>query len=511
MSNDRLLDALEGRGPSLEAEFLSVDVDAQLRKLASRSFRSPHEYPVELVRDALRRGATVVQLRISSRRMEVKDNGAAFDEQTVKKMHLLLNPELPAWERHSALELLSGAGRLGLLSAWAPSPTCVQVYSSDVSWQWFPGRGPEALACTSHSGNRVCIRRRNADWRKEREEVIEACRFSPRAVILDGVECSIRGGRLHDLVSGPVCPGEGVRGGTIWIPRRGDVCRIHLLADGIRWRTVALSAGRNGLVFEAAVESPECMPDGLVLGLRRTALRLYFALVNSYEVLPLEMRNRVDELVFGHYRASGDAVILDRFSAFRRLSDRRLLSIGDVRQMALGGAVNVLLPEEKPGRFCVEGSQTLVVTRRQRDFLASEGLALSSPRRRPVAPARLRSWLSEVSNMWRRLRGRLGLPGSPGLEPHLLEASERAFLEQLDSMVRERRFRLPWTLEGEEAQVRLQRGRRAPRVLRHQGKTVLVIGRGHRWTRLAVDALQAHPGNIRMVLPLLTMGHDGWE
>jgi hypothetical protein len=511
MSDDRLMDALAGRGPSLDAEFLSIDVDAQLRKMSSRSFRSPHEYPVELVRDALRRGATRVDVRIGRRNVVVGDNGATRDSRQVKKLHRLLNPQLPSWERHTALEELSAAGKLGILAAWAPAPSLVQVYSDGSGWSWSAGEEATQLADCPTRHNLVVIRRRSDGWRKERSELAEACRFSPVKIVLDGKECGVHMGLLHDLIAAPVNPIAGVAGGMVWIPRRGDVCRVHLLEHGVRWKTAAFSASKTGFVFEAAIECAGRLPDEARRNLRGSALRLYFALVNSYEALPSEMRKRVDELIFSHYRATGDNVIVDRFGAFMRLQDRRLLSYRDVKQMVTQGPVSVLKPGERPQRYCIDAAHTLVLTPRQRDFLADEGIPLASPRPRPRTPARLRSWLFDLGARLRKVRGRFGMASSNILPAEQMEPEENLLLEQLEAMVNQQRFILPWALGSEPAGVRLLRGRRGPRVVRRDGGALLLLHRHHPWTRLSVDAVQSDPGNIRMVLPLLTRGHEGWQ
>ena len=58
---------------------LTIDVDAELRKLATAQLQGPWQIPAELVRRSMAAGASRVDVSFSRRRVRVEDDGRVID------------------------------------------------------------------------------------------------------------------------------------------------------------------------------------------------------------------------------------------------------------------------------------------------------------------------------------------------------------------------------------------------------------------------------------------------
>ncbi len=112
---------------------LSVDVDAQLRKLPARRFLRPEHYLVEWVRGALARGATRVTIQLSRRQVRVVDDGGAIDAQLLGQLVAALDPHGDETRRRTGLELFEQGQGLEILAALAPERARVDLESGRFS------------------------------------------------------------------------------------------------------------------------------------------------------------------------------------------------------------------------------------------------------------------------------------------------------------------------------------------------------------------------------------------
>ncbi|MFH1437988.1 MAG: hypothetical protein ABIJ56_19930 [Pseudomonadota bacterium] len=556
---DRLSDQLGERGEALGPDFLSIDIEAQIRKLPSRTFRSPFHYPVELVRSALIRGAERVEVEVERSAVVAADNGGMIDETALKNLTDVFDPKINAQERLTALSFFEDERGIGLLAAFAPHPKMVVIETSDgknsgvrVTFRpgalpekeaWLDPRAGEASAsrktrirldpgvgeasasrktsirlspgageASASRKTRIRIMRSGGDPGKERSVLERYCRRAAAQIVLNGREISGQSDPPNALFAATLAPWETVGGGTVWIPDQGDVCRLWLLDHGIRWQQL-FHAPDHGLVYEAAVECAAERPKDFSKRIRERALRMYGKLAEDYDQSPPGRRERIEELFFLHYRLTRDRSIVDRFAPFRVHEKSGRLSLPDLRMLAESGRLKALPMEEDPGRYITQGLTVLRLTQRQWEFLAEHArMELSAPfpvPRRDPWHTRLRRWLRKkaddaVSSM---LLGSIDPVGRDNLSPQ-----ERALIDLVSSELMKGSFRLPGESSGGRVKVVLDnRGRRRPgRLIRYEGKRVLSISRRNRHVVLAIRAVHKDPANIAMVLPMLTGGLGGW-
>ncbi|MFH1529818.1 MAG: hypothetical protein ABIK09_03680 [Pseudomonadota bacterium] len=364
-------------------DILSVDVEALIRKRAAHTFRSPHHYPVELVRDAARRGARSVSIRISGARIEVTDDGASRAAEDLRAMALLLDPAAPVADRLSAMDRFEALRGLGLLAALAPAPSRLRVEGVEGdpgALEVRPGGRP-VLERSAGGRNRVLIERRGQPA-EERSVLRDWCRWARLRISLD--DEVIGGGDPSPHLGLAQLPGEAGEGaGLLWLPVRGEACRVRLLDHGIQWRFAAYGPD-HGLLYEAAVESPEVPPGQLRTRLRALALELYLRAMETRGSLPEDARDRLDEMVFLHHRRTDSRHLMGSYAPFRVAGTERLIDLDAIRDRAASGAVAALPESANIERYAVEGEAALVLTPRQWEYLEEyAGVPLVPPPLRP--------------------------------------------------------------------------------------------------------------------------------
>jgi hypothetical protein len=112
---------------------LSIDVDAHLEKLATRSYRSPAHFPVELVRSALKRGAEKIDIQIEKNRFEIRDDGRPLDSTQLELLKSLLDTAAADKSREQAIIDLQDSDGIGLLAIFSSSPTRIDILTSGQS------------------------------------------------------------------------------------------------------------------------------------------------------------------------------------------------------------------------------------------------------------------------------------------------------------------------------------------------------------------------------------------
>ena len=508
---------LRDSGEILDADFLSIDIEALLRKLPGSSFRSPHHYPVELVRAALLRGAARVEVEIDRSRVVVSDDGGALDETSLERLVGVFDPGKPAHLRQEALAFFESERGITLLAAFTPSPEEVVIETGTGEGRkrvvFRRGRTPRTRALEGGKGTSVAITRAEGSPARERETVAEYCRYARASVVLDGKLVSGTAAHEKGLVSTALPGWSRIGEILLWIPVEGDMCRVRMLDHGIRWDQ-KVYASKRGLVYEAAVECAGELPDDFTERAGKAALGLYQDLVRQYDASPRKIRDRIQELLFLHYRQRRDASLLEGLPLFPVHGDGRVLSFDEVQRKASDGIVYAMRSDDDPDRYQTRSSTVLVLTPGQWEFLAEHaGVPLAAPVPVPAADPwhvrllrRIRTAARDTAD-----RMRLGLLRPLGKDD--LDEEEGLLVDEVSSQLEQGRFLLPGIPAGARVEVIMSdRGRSLPgRVLRHEGRLVLALFRRHPLTRKAALALKNDPANILMVLPLLTGGHDGWQ
>jgi hypothetical protein len=430
-------------------DLFSVDTDAHLQKLAASMFPTPAQLPVELVRAALKRKATVVAVEIRNKRLAVSDNGEAIAAVPWQELACALDRQGSPAAREKAIAALQAdaAPGIGLLAVLLPGASTIHVQSpgrdrrpalrvanSQVSWS----------TCEAGTwGTRIVIRRRGGPVRSEIKLLRELCAAAPGEITLNDRPIARKPVLRRTLVqqSARGIPGQDTA--LVAIPAQGDICRIWLLDQGIPWQ-VLTSASCHGLVFDAALESAQAATGREFSALAATAGRLYQWLADHHATFPAHYQERIEELVFKKVGAGGDLVLLSAFAPFRLWGSRQRLNLEEVRRKAETGPLFAMPHDGDPGRSLGSHQEALLLTPGQRDFLLNQlGLPLVIPPAAMDRPGRLALLAARLRSSCARLAARLPRRRCLALDPAVLDEMETGLCRELELYGRSTRQQPP--------------------------------------------------------------------
>ena len=284
---------------------LTIDVDAELRKLATAQLQGPWQIPAELARRSMAAGASKVDVTFSRRRVRVEDDGRAVEEAQVRALAELLNPSAPAATRHAALLSLEAAGAVPLLALAGLALTSLSLESRgggrpSVRLDVGRGRAPTlvvdpAASKSSAPQTRIELVADELEVKRAREWLEEVGRFAGGALRIDG-ELGPDG--LHEyLVSAPLelpFGDQGVVRGRIGIPHSGDTPRLWILQHRI---VVTHQGLTKAPTFEALLElGDKVAPRATAADLRELVAPTLVPLSDEAVTLMLRAAKRLPEL-----------------------------------------------------------------------------------------------------------------------------------------------------------------------------------------------------------------------
>lgn len=433
---------------------LTIDVASELRKLSLAQVQGPWQLPAELVRRALRGGATQVEVDLSRHRAEVRDNGRGVPETHLEWVSVLLDDRRNNQERHAALTALEATGELVLLMLAGFEPRTLQIRSARggrvVCLAYQSGRTPWiTIDATPESDSTVVVVQHGGlDKRKASEWLTGAARFAPADVLLDGQHVNV--GFVGTFGAQPL---KDPLRGRVAIPVEGDTAHAWLLQHGLVTGHVAVP---DAPCFEAAVELGEPTNTELsaarlreamqphVDKLTRQAMGTLVTLARDAAGHPEYVRRRLARLVLQAMRRRILTASMSRVAVFRAIEGdgERLVDLLAVREQfpkkAADRVLLALYPNQRADRYNTGQGLVLVVDEVERALLAE----IFDLRFRPPD---LRDDAHGVLAVWRRmvygaLRGgarlidlvRHPLRRSP-LRDEQLKPDERDFLRALRS------------------------------------------------------------------------------
>ncbi len=504
------------------SELFSIDVDAHLKKAATHTFGSPSHYPVELVRAALRRGARHIDIRITKQYVEVQDDGEGLNEKDLHMLIAVMEPNQPAEKKEEAVEALQNRKNFGLLALFAPSPEkiTVETISPDCSPQkkqfvFQKGTLRQQNACNLPAGTRITLHaHKHRDMAREKQVITTYCKWSDKEIRLD--KRLVSGGntvaltkqlatmRLKNSAYSPK--------GILGIPRTGDLCRIRLLDCGIPYRYVTAPI-HKGFVFEAAIEFVGDIKRHLLNTLAEQAAPLYTWLCNQHAASGEPVRERIEALIFTHYRLTWSPRFLKRFSPFPLFGSNERLSLEQIKKEATDSSVYAVPRGKEKLRYPTGGRCVLLLSREQADFLINlHGIPITflSPLYRRENP--LKKLFHRLKRFLKTLPSHLA--PSPSLKnalpPSRLSGAEGLFMETLNNYIQ--KAPQPFEKGSKIAKAVMAPGRRGfPSAIATESKKnhtshnnkVLIVKRYHRWILEAIRAVEENPDNIEMVIPML--------
>ncbi len=433
---------------------LTIDVASELRKLSLAQLQGTWQLPSELVRRALRDGATQVEVDLSRHRAEVRDNGRGVPEAHLEWVGVLLDERKTNEERHAALTALEATGELALLMLAGLEPRTLQIRSARggrvVCLAYQRGRTPwMTIDATPESDSTVAVvqhpgidRRRAAEW------LGGAARFAPATVLVDGQAVNV--GFLGTF--GPHPLNDPLRG-RVAIPFEGDTAHAWLLEHGLVTGHVAVP---EAPCFEAAVELGDPATTELSAARLREAMQpqvdtlvqqamgALLQVARDVAGYPEPARRRLARLVLQAMRRRLEMSAMVRVPVFRVIdgSGERTVDMMTLREAVMsGGSERVLMalyPDQRPDRYALGGGLVLIADETERSLLSELfGLRFRPPQLRDGAQGLLAAWRRVIYGLWRGGARAVDLLRHPLRRPPLpedqLATEERHFLHALRS------------------------------------------------------------------------------
>jgi hypothetical protein len=497
----------------LPGELFTVDADAHLEKLAAHMFPSPALLPVELLRSALKRGASSVSIDVKPGRIVISDDGRGIHDGEWLALARLGDAAQGPAAREKAMATIQDRARpsIGLLSVFLPGWHSIEIEDAGEherrALRLLLGRGVRMGAGARSRGTQITIHRSRGPARDEIELLARLCADVAADITLNSralAKKPLLGGRL---VSMNVGPEQKLPQGQLSIPARGDVCRLWLLDQSIPWQVTNRSAAR-GLVFAAALETPVTPSASLLESLSVQADRLYYWLAENYARFPVEHQGRIEELFFRRIRSGGDPGLLTICAPFLAWPGPQRLTLADICRQAAHGALPAMDMNGRFNRFSGRDGKILLLSAAQKDFLIDHlrlpVTFLNEPRRSPEKSLKLLAFFRESFGRFLER-----------LFPPVPVESSRVSMEEMELC---RRLEAQWRLERARNDpgaplaalaVRLVEGRGwAPaRGLKTGNGEILQLRRRHPLTRRALRRVNQDAMNAELALAAVMPAH----
>lgn len=518
-------------------ELLRIDIEAELRKLTVAQLQGPWQLPAELVRRAVRAGATRIEVELSRGGCVVRDDGAPLAQEQLVELQAMLDPNAAAERRHRALLALEAAGGLALLALAGLGATQIEVRARaggkrrQLTWlsrQVHPTLSEQTDA-SGPRGTEVLLRGAELDPAQARSWLRDVGRFAPGELLVDGqpVNHGLRSYLASEAFSiGPQDQPARLRG-FVAVAAHGEQARVWLLHSGVVATHLGLSAVP---CFDAVVELGATAPLQATAADLRAAVNPHVGALADLGVgLLMHLARRLPELEQLATQARVVTLLLQAVRTRRRLRELmavpflpcwtpqtpqaprtrppRWLSLADLptaqaRPMGEPPVVLALYPEQDPDDYALPDAPVLRLDAAERSALTELfGLRFRAPPPRADAdPAsRLRAALRRAG--WRVGQALIGLlrlgPGAP-LPDAALTGDERQLLADLRAVLRGG--------PGAPELVQLCPGRAGPRVL-GGARGRLLIGREHPDLLACLAARRRGPAWLYPASVALLRGH----
>ena len=462
------------------SEFLSIDVDSELRALCTEQVQGSWQLAAELIRFAIRHGASAVELSHSKHGFVLRCPGTVCSPDHLQRVAVALDPTRADEDRHHAIVALEEDGVQSLLwlmgSEDATARVATRHKKSATVLESKPDSRPRLEADAAdevEGGFEVVFKAPRFDVQRSQIWLATSCRFAPITVTADGNDVAQGfAGALFSVSLGRPLPGG------IAITTEGDVPHLWLLRHGI----LAARATVPGFPpFEAALEVGGITPEGATPDELRESVNPHLptlvdqavqVLVDAVDEGPFIDSARVSRLATLCLRTAHKGLQLDRIAGLPVIPSvdlesgaRTNLSLADLRRMSddEGRTLWSVPPDTDLSRLPIDNRILLLLTPEQHGLLTD---LVPGPVQRPE-PRQLSGWRSlavAARETWQKLNLRLAPIGAGRLlkDTELL-AAERALLRQLEGLTA--------ASGGNPLEARLCAG--VGRV-RRQGKTLLL-------------------------------------
>jgi hypothetical protein len=440
------------RGGSIDiGGLLTIDVASELRKLSQAQLQGPWQIPAELVRRALRCGATEIAVELGRQRARTVDDSRGVSIELLMWTGVLLDVRRPNSERHQALTTLEAHGELALLAAAGLPPRTLRVRSRSegaVHTLEFDGKTVHIATANEPGPNRLEVQIEGAgiERRAAHDWLADAARFASATVRIDGeiVAPGFAGAFAQCSLRAPLR-------GRLSVPSQGETAHAWLLEHGIVTGHVAIP---DAPCFEAAVEFGEGVQEVGAARLRDALQSELPSLIDQGVALMLRVgaqaqslgepgRARVARLLLQAARKHLRTDEVMRAEVFRavdghgeRLVDLARLQAATVADASGARTLQALYPSQRVDAFALGDTLVLVADEVERSLLTEVlHVRMRAPETRDtkggwgVAMQRVRDAIANgVGWAFDRIRH----PRAPALiDDDMLDDRERALIEAL--------------------------------------------------------------------------------
>ena len=379
---------------------LSIDIDAEIRKLALHRYPSPVEWISELLRVAVRYGARELRLHVAKKHAKLHALGAHLPRDCVADLRTVIDPSQRPELRHEALQRCEQGGDLALLPMpvrrWRLISSAGMLQQSSASQPSFEARAPHSTVNADGFFLEIQWSERTFNP-KAIETLRKACAYSPIPMLINGKRASAENNAGETLLRLPL-RGAGLCG-EIAVPQSDRPCRMVLVCQGVVcWELYGTSA--EGWTFDAVLHDHEARH---AQELRRevcertvghACLQLFEALLHTFPELTGEKKRWAKLLIYRRVAASKDASTVSHLRLFETVSGGGL-SPDELVRIAREGPVWAV-GELSEARARTLPSGVLVLDASDREFLNENyGIRVSEPptTRGPGLLQRASRWL----------------------------------------------------------------------------------------------------------------------
>ncbi len=487
------------------AELLTIDVFAEIRKLATRRFKTPADSTVGFAGFLSSLGPRRIDIAARPGKLVFSCAPRLDSYDWLALLAEIFDPDRPRGARHDALVRLERDFDLDALAAFSipkarvafthRCPHSGALETVELSPSAKPRRWRQPSADAGAEALRIAISGKLGRASSHASALEHQGRFSPLELRLKGRRIS-RGHRLGGMLLSRDLSKERLRG-VIGLPRKPGLCELHLLKHGMVTQTKLWPVHR-GLEFHAVVEH-----EGLELP------EIWRALRSEAEELLIELRRRIEQFDKSDWSRSVDLLVeraaharsADLLAGARLFSQSRgrPLSIEELRERARKEKIYVVASEDKRVRPDPRGKTTVVLSSSARNLLEKHhGVTLhtalrSEGRIAPKLAVRAR-W------RWQRIARRQAVRNAPevslGELAKLAQAVEDALTSGLVA---------PYDLEGAAPRVALSAGKDGPLRVSNEGR-LLHLCTHHPLVRACARAYKDDPAALVPALAALFEG-----
>jgi len=491
-------------------DLFSIDVNSHLEKAAKHTFGSSSHYPVELVRAALKRKANKINIHINHNQICIQDNGSGLDIASLETLITILDPSKQALQKEEAVEKMQTRNGFGLLAIFASSPKKIlieNVSSYGKTEILFMNNLIKKKPCSLNTGTRITIfTRRNRNLSKEKQILKIYCKSAQIDILLNNCLISKKPIFSHHIAAIKIEPSKNNTREHVAIPESGNLCIIRLFDMGIPYSYISLPP-QNGFIFNAAIEYSGEITENQIRSLTEHTYSLYKWLADNYLSFPLNTKERIEELIFTHYRSTGDTSFIKDFSAFKKFKSEKTLTISQIINESKSHTIYAILKNKEYLIYNTDKRFVLSLTQDQGDILMNLmhiPITFLSPlfQRKKLFykfySFSKKSLKQVIFNLF------IIISNKKIIKPEHLSYSEKFFLNTLNKYISQNNEALFYNITINMIESRLPfLSLYQKKCCKKSVKQKLLIKRNNPYVKKAIYAVGKDPKNIEIFIPLI--------